>query len=489
MIQDKTQKISTKQLEHYRSLFHFSPEKNWINDPNGLVFYEGEYHLFYQYHPDSTVWGPMHWGHAVSSDLLHWQELPIALYPDDLGAIFSGSAVIDWHNTAGFGKEAMIAIFTHAQANLQQQSIAYSNDKGRTWTKYQANPVLPPPTKTMVDFRDPKVFWYGNKEDGHWVMAVAAGSSILFFTSSDLKAWQASGDFGVTQGATCGVWETPDLFELPVSGSTVTRWVLTVGIGDCAPAGGSGQQYFVGQFDGQTFTNDNPKDLVLWVDYGADFYAAQSWSDVKNRRIWTGWMNNWNYARTIPTGIFRGAMNLPRELSLSQTAEGIRLIQTPIKETESLRKDLWSWQNQTMAEGENLLSSIKVKSFEIYLDFEFNSDINRVGLKFRKSETNETVFSYEPKTGQLFFERGKSGITDFGEAYSLRHVAPLSPDENKRIKIHAIVDNASMEIFAQDGLVLMSEQFFAAENALELELFVEGASVKIHELKLWKLSE
>ncbi len=473
----------------YRSDFHFSPQQAWINDPNGLVYYDGEYHMFYQYHPESTVWGPMHWGHAVSSDLLHWQELPIALYPDDLGTIFSGSAVIDWHNTAGFGKEAMIAIFTHAQPSLQQQSIAYSNDKGRSWTKYQGNPVLPPPTRAMVNFRDPKVFWYGNKEDGHWVMAVAAGSSILFFTSADLKAWESSGGFGITHGATCGVWETPDLFELKIDDSAETRWVLSVGISDCAPATGSGQQYFVGEFDGQTFTNDNHKDLVLWADYGADFYAAQSWSDLANRRIWTGWMNNWKYANTIPTGVFRGAMNLPRELSLSQTADGIRLVQTPLKESESLRKDVWSWQNQVISEGENLLEGIEVDRFEIYLELELNSDINRVGLKFRKSESNETVFGYGPKSAQLFFGRGKSGITDFNEEYSLSHVAALAPDENNRIKLHAIVDKASIEIFAQDGLVVMSEQFFAPENALGLELFVEGASVKIHELKFWKLGD
>ena len=255
-----------------------------MNDPNGLVYYQGEYHLFYQYHPGSSVFGLMHWGHAVSRDLVNWQHLPIALYPDDVGAIFSGSAVIDWNDTAGFGKEAMVAVFTHDKAGRQMQSLAYSTDRGQTWTKYGANPVIEPP-KNIKNFRDPKVFWYDEGGGaGHWVMAVAAGDIILFYTSPDLKNWTPSGGFGLGFGSTAGVWETPDLFKLPVDGGPESRWVLTVGLGGGAPAGGTGVQYFIGDFDGKTFTSENPKSTVLWADYGADFYAAQGWNDAPNGR-------------------------------------------------------------------------------------------------------------------------------------------------------------------------------------------------------------
>lgn len=481
--------VSLAQTDLYRSAFHFSPQEAWLNDPNGLIYYEGEYHLFYQYHPDDTVWGPMHWGHAVSTDLLNWEELPIALYPDELGTIFSGSAVIDYHNTAGFGEEAMVAVFTHFVPGLQQQSLAYSTDKGRIWTKYEGNPVLPPPVRTMQNFRDPKVFWYGSEEAGHWVMSIAAGTSILFFTSPNLIDWESSGGFGLTHGATCGVWETPDLFELKVDDTSETRWVLTVGIGDCAPAGGSGQQYFIGQFDGETFSNANDKDLILWVDFGADFYAGQSWSNLADRRIWTGWMNNWTYAQAIPTGNFRGALNLPRELSLTQTDAGIRLKQTPIRELESLRTDAWSWENETITEGINLLEGLELETFEVFLDVEVNPLVNRVGLKVRTSESTETVFGFSPKAGQLFFGRGNSGRADFSDDYSLGHIAELSADVANRIRLHAVVDKASIEIFANDGVTVMSEQFFALENAVGLELFVEGSDVTVHKLNVWKLGD
>ncbi|MEZ4595112.1 MAG: glycoside hydrolase family 32 protein, partial [Chloroflexota bacterium] len=335
------------EFEPFRPAYHFTPPTAWLNDPNGMVYYDGEYHLFYQYHPDSTVWGPMHWGHAVSTDLVNWQHLPIALAPDELGYIFSGSAVIDWHNTAGFGPEAMIAIYTYHDANANQsQAIAYSLDKGRTWTKYAGNPVIPTPTN-IRDFRDPKVLWYEDEDgNGRWVMALAVGRSILFYSSPNLIDWVATGSFGFGHGATDGVWETPDLFELPVAGTAESRWVLTVGIGDHAPASGSGMQYFIGQFDGQTFTNENPKETVLWADYGADFYAAQSWSDAPNgRRLWLAWLNNWQYANQIPTTTWRGAMTLPRELRLVQTEAGIRLGQTAVPELTHLRQGEQSWQN------------------------------------------------------------------------------------------------------------------------------------------------
>ena len=335
----------------YRPLFHFTPPANWMNDPNGLVYFEGEYHLFYQYHPESNLWGPMHWGHAVSADLVNWQHLPIALYPDERGMIFSGSAVVDWEDTAGFGKKAMIAVFTYNnhtyndEHRVEDQNIAYSKDRGRTWTKYNGNPVVPHPGD-LKDFRDPKVFWYQD----HWVMLLAAGDKVLFYTSSNLKEWDQSGSFGGGgYGSTDGVWETPDLFQLPVTNASDSRWVLTVGLGNGGPAGGSATQYFIGDFDGKNFTSENPKDTVLWADHGTDYYAPQAWNDEPHgRRIMIGWMSNWQYANLTPASTWRGMFSIPRELSLTQTEDGIRLVQNPIPELQSLRGTHTHRQNETI---------------------------------------------------------------------------------------------------------------------------------------------
>ena len=249
--------------EAHRPQFHFTPEANWMNDPNGMVYYDGEYHLFYQYYPDSTVWGPMHWGHAVSTDLTHWEHLPIGLYPDSLGYIFSGSAVVDWDNTSGLGKNGqppMIAIFTHhdpigekeGRIDFQYQSIAYSNDKGRTWTKYEGNPVVSNPG--IRDFRDPKVIWDAASEQ--WIMVFAAWDHVKFYGSKNLIDWQHLSDFGKEWGTHAGVWECPDLFPMQVEGTNEQKWVLLVSINPGAFNGGSGTQYFVGHFDGQGFSLD-----------------------------------------------------------------------------------------------------------------------------------------------------------------------------------------------------------------------------------------
>ena len=249
--------------EQHRLQFHFTPPSAWMNDPNGMVYYEGEYHLFYQHNPDSTVWGPMHWGHAVSKDLVHWEHLPIGLYPDSLGTIFSGSAVADLNNTSGLGTAGnppLVAIFTYHNAeaeragrnDFQTQGIAFSLDKGRSWTKYEQNPVLPNPG--IRDFRDPKVMWYeaGQK----WVMALAVADRISFYSSKDLKSWEHESDFGQDIGAHGGVWECPDLFPLKVEGSGEEKWVLLVSINPGGPSGGSATQYFVGHFNGESFVLD-----------------------------------------------------------------------------------------------------------------------------------------------------------------------------------------------------------------------------------------
>lgn len=459
-----------------------------MNDPNGLVYYAGEYHLFYQHNPDDTIWGPMHWGHAVSHDLINWEHLPIALYPDENGTIFSGSAVIDWHNTAGFGTEAMVAIFTHELNGRQSQSLAYSTDRGRTWTKYEGNPVLDPP-KNIKNFRDPKVFWYGNETTGHWVMAVTGGNVILFFSSPDLKTWEATGGFGFGYGSTAGVWETPDLFQLPVDGGPDTRWVLTVGVGNGGPAGGTGTQYFIGAFDGKNFTSDNPKKAILWADFGADFYAAQSWSDEPGgRRIWIGWMNNWQYATVIPTSTWRSAFTLPRELSLTTTSEGLRLSQQPIPALRILRGNYQNLLKDQSSPVTDLQFQIAGPQFELLAEIPIfpDMDVTRLGFRLLDGTGQPLTLGYATKSRTLYIDRSECEATPFSPAFSGVHTAALDP-QNGVIRLHIIVDHSSVEVFANDGTVVMTDQFFPCVMPTVLELFADGGVVTVNSLDLYEL--
>ncbi len=341
--------------EKYRPQFHFSPETGWMNDPNGMVFYEGEYHLFYQYYPDSTVWGPMHWGHAVSTNMVNWTHLPVALYPDPLGYIFSGSAVADTENTSGFGTDEnhpLVAIFTYhnseaekgGSVTFQNQGIAWSLDKGRTWTKYSGNPVLQNPGKR--DFRDPKVFWH--KESGKWIMILAVHDRVNLFSSADLKSWSFESEFGMDAGAHEGVWECPDLFPLKVEGRSDTIWVMLVSINPGGPNGGSATQYFTGKFDGKKFiAHEND---VKWIDWGTDNYAGVTWSGIPEtdgRRLFLGWMSNWNYATVVPTTVWRSAMTIPRELTLSYENGNYILISIPVSELKILHEN-----SKTLINGE-----------------------------------------------------------------------------------------------------------------------------------------
>ena len=454
-----------------------------MNDPNGLVYFDGEYHLFYQYHPGSDVWGPMHWGHAVSRDLVNWEHLPTALYPDEHGMIFSGSAVVDWNNTAGFGEKALIAIFSYNKDRIETQNLAYSTDKGRTWTKYAGNPVIPHPGH-WLDFRDPKVFWL----EDHWVMVLAAGDMVLFYTSPDLKEWVCSGGFGGGYGCTSGVWETPELFKLPVDGGEETRWVLTVGVGNGAPAGGSGTQYFIGNFDGKTFTSENPRNTILWADYGADYYAPQSWNNEPNgRRLVIGWMKNWQYARLVPTSGWRGAFTVIREVSLTKTLHGIRLVHQPIPELQTLRDRHFHWQNQTIEPDTNLLSEIGGKSLEILAEIQPTKGVVCFGFRVRVGPGEYTTISYRVRAGKLIVDRTCSGRVDFSKDFAGIHSTSLSK-VNGIIRLHIFVDSSSVEIFANDGLVGFSECIFPADESQGLELFTQGGNIVVKSLDIHQLN-
>ncbi|MEB0249531.1 glycoside hydrolase family 32 protein, partial [Mucilaginibacter sp. 5B2] len=369
----QAQKVTPKLYhEQYRLQAHFSPKEKWTNDPNGMVYYKGTYHLFFQYYPKGTVWGPMHWGHAVSKDMIHWKQLPIALYPDKLGYIFSGSVVVDENNTSGLGtndKPAMVAIFTHhdpkgekaGSSVYQNQSLAYSLDEGTTWTKYTGNPVLKNPG--IKDFRDPKVFWYA--KDKKWVMSLATKDRITFYSSPNLKDWTKESDFGQMLGAHGGVWECPDLFPLKLNGKEY--WVLLVSINPGGPNKGSATQYFVGHFDGKTFTPSSNQ--TKWIDYGPDDYAGVTFGNTGSRKVFLGWMGNWLYANQVPTVKWRNAMTIPRELSLKLTAGDIFLTSNPVEELDKIVNKTIKVDALLLAKKNNVFSVIKQTPSQYVLKF------------------------------------------------------------------------------------------------------------------------
>jgi len=486
--------------EHFRPQYHFTPPANWMNDPNGMVYYDGEYHLFYQHNPFGDEWGHMSWGHAVSLDLVHWEHLPVAI-PEANGVMaFSGSAVVDWNNTSGFGRDGkppLVAIYTGHRETDQSQYIAYSDDRGRTWTVYDGNPVLDIGRK---DFRDPKVFWHEAQQ--RWVMVVALPDQhkVSFYSSPDLKQWTQVSDFGPA-AAVGGVWECPDLFELPVDGDPRdTRWVLIVSLNPGSISGGSGVQYFVGRFDGTRFTADSPApggttagtplDSVLWADYGKDFYAAVSWSDVPRedgRRLWLGWMNNWEYAQDIPTTPWRSAQSLPRMLALRTTSQGIRLVQQPVSELLPLRCPRRTLAAQPVAEGSTSLArqGIAGTALEIVAEFEVGT-ATELGLKVRTGEQEETVIGIDPRAGQLFVDRTRSGQVRFHPEFWGRHTAPL-PVEDGRVRLHVFVDWSSVEVFAANGEVVVTDQIFPAPESDGVALYARGGAARLVSLEAWPL--
>lgn len=480
--------------ERYRPQFHFTPPAKWMNDPNGMVYFDGEYHLFYQHYPEGTTWGPMHWGHAISTDLTHWEHRSIALKPDQNGFIFSGSAVVDWEDTSGFfsGKPGLVAIFTHADhypdsdRPRQRQSLAYSLDKGRTWVMYEGNPVLC--NEQITDFRDPKVFWHATKQQ--WVMVLAACDRVHFYTSANLKEWSFASEFGAAEGSHAGVWECPDLIELPINGhAEETKWILIVSIGDHPQmAEGSRTQYFVGSFDGSTFTNDASPETVLWLDHGRDNYAGVTWSDVDRSdkgKLFIGWMSNWKYANLTPTSSWRSAMTLPRVLSLKKGPSGIRLVQKPVTDLQKLRLEAQVWQEVTVNPGQNILSDVHCDFYELECEIDLG-EASEVGFKLRNSEWEETVVGYNTAMQTLFVDRCNSGESGFHDAFACKHDVQLKLQDG-RLKLHLFVDNSSIEVFANDGKIVITDQIFPDPSSTGLELYVLDGKAKLISLALHPL--
>lgn len=431
-----------------------------MNDPNGMVFFNNNYHLFYQYYPDSTVWGPMHWGHAVSTDLVHWKHKPIALYPDSLGYIFSGSAVADVNNTSGFGKDGqtpLVAIFTHhdpagekaGKNTFQNQSIAYSTDNGETWTKYDSNPILKNPG--IRDFRDPKVSWY--EPTKKWIMTLATLDRITFFSSPDLKHWTKESEFGEKVGAHGGVWECPDLFSLKYEGKD--NWILIVSINPGGPNGGSATQYFTGEFDGHTFIPYQTD--TRWIDYGPDDYAGVTWSNTGNRKVFLGWMSNWQYANTVPTVSWRSASTLPRELLLQKIDDKFFVSSMPAKEVDALKSEKIDVNdNKAKLDGGAMLrlTTGNAEDFSIVLS---------------NDTSQRTVIGYDKAANQFYIDRTASGKTSFEKGFASRTVAPRIAATDS-IDITLVIDVASVELFADKGTTVMTAIFFPDEDYNQLSI-------------------
>ncbi len=454
----------------WRPAYHFTPAAHWMNDPNGLVFYQGAYHLFFQYYPGGMVWGPMHWGHATSPDMLRWQKQPVALAPDSLGYIFSGSAVVDSKNTSGFGKNGqvpLVALFTYHNPKLektdpahsQSQGVAYSLDAGKTWTKYAGNPVLKSPG--IVDFRDPKVSW--NEQTHQWLMTLATKDRITFYASPNFRDWTKESEFGDQLGAHGGVWECPDLFPLTLNGKTY--WVLIVNINPGGPNGGSATQYFVGDFDGRTFKPLNNK--TKWADYGPDEYAGVTFANTGNRRLFLGWMSNWEYANQVPTSPWRSAMTIPRELGLREAGGEIYLTSTPARELASLAAAPTTLQNVAVQAPVDL-ERLRVPSGKFRLNLT-TSQLAGFELVLGNAAGEELVLGFDQAKNAYFIDRSRAGKTGFSPQFTGRHTAPrLATAAGADLTL--FFDAASVELFADHGLTAMTAIYFPTQPLTSLRL-------------------
>lgn len=476
--------------EKFRPQVHFSPAAHWMNDPNGMVYYEGEYHLFYQHYPEASVWGPMHWGHAVSRDLVHWEHLPIALRPDSLGYIFSGSAVVDRENTSGFGTKEnppLIAFFTYHNPDIEQakeidvesQAIAYSLDKGRTWTKYAGNPVIKNPG--IRDFRDPKVFWHAGSRQ--WVAAIASGQEIRFYGSPDCKSWSYLSNFGAGRGCHDGVWECPDLFPLKVDGTGEEKWVLIVNINPGGPNGGSATQYFVGDFDGLRFSS--PQKKTLWMDHGRDNYAGVTWSDTPDgRRVLIGWMNNWQYAGEKPCGTWSGAATFPRELGLVDDDGLYLLTSAPVRELDHLKRDSVQLAPCNVRERQDLSTQIPFAKAPIELKLTFDQSENtrlgfaaRYGVRLSNAKGEYIALGYDNVQKLFYVDRTNATGDIFSDRFAGLQRAPYilnTPREEWTL----LIDASSVELFAAGGRMVLTNVVYPSEPFDHIELFTRDGSIR-----------
>lgn len=479
----------------YRPHYHYTAPKNWVNDPNGLVYLEGEYHLFYQYNPFGNKWGHMSWGHAISKDLKNWETLPVALQEFDNAdgsqtMIFSGCVVIDSMNSSGFFekgvKNGMVAIFTShidkkGQGQAQHQSIAYSADKGRTWKRYLNNPVL---DLGMKDFRDPNVLWYPEKQV--WIMTVVKPLeyTVQFYESKDLKKWSLLSEFG-KQGDMTKIWECPSLVKVPVEGSNEQKWVLMVSSGH-RRKGYLAMQYFAGDFDGKTFISQK-QDEILYIDEGKDFYAAIPFNNLpksQTKPIMIGWVNDWEYAGDIPTGdTWRGGFSVPRTLSLKKMPRGLRLVQQPVAELKIHQKEAFSLKNKAISSKYEV--PFKGEVFDLSLEIQ-PLQAQAVSLTFFQSKDEQTTLRYDASMQELLLDRTHSGVVNFSPKFPSIERVKVALKEGK-LKIRLLADKSILEVFVQDGEQVMTEWVFPTKHEGGITLTTEGGNAKLNSLTIHTL--
>lgn len=464
--------------EYYRPLYHHTPSYGWMNDPNGMIYKDGEYHLYYQFNPYGSKWGNMHWGHAVSRDLIHWEELEPAVRRDSLGHIFSGNSVIDRGNTAGFGEDAIIAIYTsHGERDGRQyevQSLAYSLDNGRSFEKYEDNPVLAP-FDGLKDFRDPKLF----RDGDCWKMIVSADKEMRLYKSSNLKEWEFLSGFGEGMGAQPCQYECPDLFELPIDGGT--KHVMLMNINPGCIWGGSATEYFVGDFDGSGFVSADDPHEAKWLDYGKDHYAAVTISNTGKRVIAIPWMSNWQYANDTPNMQYRGANALPRELSLYKKDGKYYVAADVVKEVRALRQGDEPLGNAT---GSKEFLGKGSEAFEIELDIT-PGVATKAGVVLSNAKGERLTMSIED--GKFVMDRTESGLTDFSERFPLATWAPLSLCEGGTYHLDIFVDKSSVEAFLDGGRIAMTNLVFPTEAYSNISLVSEGEEAKFSNVVVYQL--
>ena len=514
--------FNTANTDYYRPSYHFTPAYGWMNDPNGMVYKDGEYHLYYQYNPYGSKWGNMHWGHAVSRDLIHWQHLDPAIARDTLGHIFSGSSVVDIHNTAGYGKNAIIALYTSASdKNGQIQCMAYSTDNGRTFTKYESNPVLTP-FDGLRDFRDPKVFWY---EKGKcWYMIVSADKETRFYKSKNLKKWEYVSAFGNGMGQQPCQYECPDFFQLPVNGDPNNmKWVMIMNINPGCLFGGSATEYFVGDFDGKNFTCADAHE-AKWMDYGKDHYATVTFSNTGNRVLAMTWMSNWQYADLTPFKQNRGANGLPRELKLFELDNKYYIQEGVAPEVMALRKETKELGNLTIEKEKDLagIASGMNGAFEIEADV--TADANGIaGVEIYNNKQERTLVYIDMKNRRIVTDRTESGLTDFGKYSEPHHIekkwdkqrkeqsllparmvnasnyknnfalatwAPLNlcGKDKKTFHVDIFVDKSSIELFVDGGRIAMTNLVFPIAPYENVKFYSQTGKSEFQNVKVHKLA-
>ena len=513
--------FDTTNTDEYRPSYHFTPLYGWMNDPNGMVYKDGEYHLYFQYNPYGSKWGNMHWGHAVSKDLLHWEHLDPAIARDNMGHIFSGSSVVDKNNTAGYGKNAIIALYTSASdKNGQIQCMAYSTDNGRTFTKYEGNPVLTP-FDGLKDFRDPKVFWY---EKGKcWYMIVSADKETRFYKSKNLKKWTYVSAFGKGLGQQPCQYECPDFFQLPVNGDKKNmKWVMIMNVNPGCWFGGSATEYFVGDFDGKNFTCPDGND-VKWLDWGKDHYATVTYSNTGDRVLAMTWMSNWQYANLTPFKQNRGANGLPRELKLYEKDGKYYISENVAPEAYVLRKDSHELGNETVDGAKDFKGAAAHMEGAFEIEADITPDANGIaGIEISNNKRERTMIYFDMKKGKVIMDRTESGLTDFGKKavphdieltwdkqreqqgklpfrmenainykndFALATWAPLSLCDGKQTHhVDIFVDKSSIELFVNEGRIAMTNLVFPVAPYENVKLYSKGGKAEFKNVKVHKLA-